>query len=110
MNPIDLRVRSPFDPAAAVSEGGNSPIYRSEFGALFNEDCCDFLERVESETVDTVFADPPFNLGKVYGPRVDDRISEDEYVDWSRSWLDECMRVLKPGGSLFLFNLPRWNV
>lgn len=46
----------------------------------------------------------------MYGPRVDDRIKEDRYVEWCRSWLDECIRVLKPGGSLFLFNLPRWNV
>jgi site-specific DNA-methyltransferase (adenine-specific) len=110
MNAIDLETRRPFDPAGAVSGNGARPVYENELGALFNEDCCDFLKRVGSGTVDTIFADPPFNLGKVYGPRVDDRISEDEYVEWCRSWLDECIRVLKPGGSLFLFNLPRWNV
>lgn len=77
---------------------------------LFNEDCLDFLARVKDESIDTVFADPPFNLGKVYGPRVDDRMTEQGYVAWGSQWIEECIRVLKPGGALFLYNLPRWNV
>ena len=40
----------------------------------------------------------------------DDRMSEDDYVEWSHDWLDECIRVLKPGGALFTYNLPRWNI
>jgi site-specific DNA-methyltransferase (adenine-specific) len=110
MSRRDLSVKASFGSTGTVVAEGASPVYRNGFGALFNEDCLDFLKRVDSETIDTVFADPPFNLGKVYGPRVDDRISEDEYLEWCRLWLDECIRVLKPGGSFFLFNLPRWNV
>lgn len=109
MSLSQLEKTRPFAPTSVISDGAE-PVYRNDAGALYNEDCCDFLERVETETVDTVFADPPFNLGKVYGPRVDDKVSEAQYLDWSRSWIDECIRVLKPGGSLFLFNLPRWNV
>lgn len=100
----------PFDLTCSVSGPGCEPILATDRGALFNEDCIDFLGRVSDESVDTVFADPPFNLGKVYGPRVNDEISEAEYVDWGRAWIDECIRVLKPGGSFFLYNLPRWNV
>lgn len=98
------------DPLGAVTGAGPEPFLVTELGALFNEDCLEFLGRVGDETVDTVFADPPFNLGKVYGPRVDDGLSEDEYVEWSQAWIDECIRVLRPGGSFFLYNLPRWNV
>src|ERR1700746_1419327 len=98
------------DPSWVLPGEGSSPIYANEFGALYNEDCCEFLQRVEDESVDTIFADPPFNLGKVYGPSVDDNVGEDQYADWSRLWIDECIRVLKPGGSFFLFNLPRWNI
>jgi site-specific DNA-methyltransferase (adenine-specific) len=57
-----------------------------------------------------VFADPPFNLRKDYGPGVADDMRDEEYLVWSSSWLDECVRVLKPGGALFVFNLPRWCV
>jgi site-specific DNA-methyltransferase (adenine-specific) len=57
-----------------------------------------------------VFADPPFNVGKEYGERVNDRRADHEYLDWCHAWIDECIRVLKPGGSFFLYNIPRWNI
>ncbi|HEY2478002.1 MAG TPA: site-specific DNA-methyltransferase [Solirubrobacterales bacterium] len=100
-----------FDISKIVSETRDAePILSTPNGALFNEDCVEFLSRVRDESVDTVFADPPFNLGKVYGQKVDDRITEDEYLEWGERWLDQCIRVLKPGGSLFVYNLPRWNM
>jgi site-specific DNA-methyltransferase (adenine-specific) len=37
-------------------------------------------------------------------------LPEIEYVKWCKKWLDECIRVLKPGGALFVYNLPRWNI
>lgn len=101
---------SRFDPSSVVSGSGKEPALRTSRGALFNEDCLDFLKRVEDQSVDTVFADPPFNLGKVYGPQVDDKMTEADYVQWGKTWIDQCIRVLKPGGSLFLYNLPRWNI
>ena len=33
-----------------------------------------------------------------------------DYLDWCRGWINECCRLLKPGGALFLYNLPRWNI
>lgn len=99
----------PFDPSLIVGPG-NKPVLSTRQGALFNEDCLDFLGRAKNDTVDTVFADPPFNLGKVYGSKVNDELTEREYVEWGQAWIDECIRVLKPGGSFFLYNLPRWNV
>lgn len=98
-----------FDPATVVGKGC-APVFTTTHGALWNEDCLDFLSRVESESVDTVFADPPFNLGKIYGSHVSDRMSEGEYVEWGKKWISECVRTLKPGGSFFLYNLPKWNV
>jgi site-specific DNA-methyltransferase (adenine-specific) len=57
-----------------------------------------------------VFADPPFNVGKQYRSGTDDKRPEEEYISWCKEWLDECHRILKPGGALFLYNLPKWNV
>jgi site-specific DNA-methyltransferase (adenine-specific) len=31
-------------------------------------------------------------------------------LSWCKKWIGECVRTLKPGGSFFLYNLPRWNV
>jgi site-specific DNA-methyltransferase (adenine-specific) len=68
------------------------------------------LPAVKDDVVDTVFADPPFNLGKEYGRHCNDLRPDSEYVRWCQVWLAECVRVLKPGGSLFVYNLPKWNV
>ncbi len=85
-------------------------IYTNPHGVVFNADCLKVLPGIEASSVDTIFADPPFNLDKQYGSKVDDNLSEKEYVIWSKAWLKECIRILKPGGSLFVYNLPKWNI
>lgn len=86
------------------------PAFRSALGALWAADCMVILPGIANNSIDTVFADPPFNLGKVYGKNTDDAITDAAYLDWCRKWIAECVRVLKPGGALFLYNLPKWNV
>ena len=87
-----------------------SPIYTSSLGALFSVDCLKVLPFIKDAVVDTVFADPPFNVGKQYGRNTDDCRPGEEYLSWSKAWLSECVRILKPGGALFLYNLPKWNI
>lgn len=86
------------------------PIFETDLGRLYNADCLDVLGEMEDAGVDLVFADPPFNLGKDYGKGVDDSLADEEYLEWCRRWIAECVRVLKPGGAFFLWNLPRWNI
>lgn len=86
------------------------PIFETELGQLYNADCLDVLPMVVTETVDLVFADPPFNLGKDYGNGVNDSLKDHEYLEWCERWMAESIRVLKPGGAFFLWNLPRWNI
>jgi site-specific DNA-methyltransferase (adenine-specific) len=66
--------------------------------------CGDSIELLKSWPaggVDLVFADPPFNIGYVYDKYQDDRPDE-EYVAWSRQWMDACRRVLKSDGSFYI--------
>lgn len=86
------------------------PILTTEQGKLYEDDCFKMFEKVGSETVDLAFADPPFNLGKTYSSKINDALAEDKYLTWCESWLLEMVRVLKPGGTLMLWNLPKWNV
>ena len=86
---------------------GIIPLYTTKFGALFSADCLNVLPLLQDQIIDTVFADPPFNLGKKYGRQTDDLRTDEEYLTWSYKWLAECIRVLKPGGALFLYNLPK---
>ncbi len=87
-----------------------TPVLTTPLGRLHQDDCITTMRSLDAETVDLAFADPPFNLGKQYNSRINDQRAEDEYLDWCRTWLDEMVRVLKPGGSLFLWNLPKWNL
>lgn len=87
-----------------------SPAFTTALGALFKGDCIEVLPALSDSSVDTVFADPPFNLGKEYGSTVDDNRETEEYLEWCHNWIDECIRVLKPGGAFFLYNIPKWNL
>ncbi|MDJ1178007.1 site-specific DNA-methyltransferase [Roseofilum sp. BLCC_M91] len=86
------------------------PCLHSSLGVLFEQDCLTILENIEDRVADVIFADPPFNLGKNYGQKSDDLRSDDEYLSWCFSWIKECCRILKLGGSFFLYNLPKWNI
>ena len=98
------------DMAGFLQETKAAPVYVTELGALFGGDALTILPCIAPESVDTVFADPPFNLGKQYGSSVNDRMSEHDYLDWCFRWIDECIRILKSGGAFFLYNLPKWNI
>ena len=84
--------------------------YSTSCGVLYKGDLLNLLPHVRNDSIDTVFADPPFNLSKVYGTRVNDNLSNREYISWSKDWLDQCIRMVKPGGALFIYNLPKWNI
>lgn len=86
------------------------PYYKTDLGALLKGDCMEFLPSIKDEVIDTIFADPPFNLGKKYGKNTNDNIPDSEYIEWCKNWIRECVRTLKPGGAIFLYNLPKWNI
>ncbi|NBB12134.1 DNA methyltransferase [Pseudomonas sp. SLFW] len=99
-------------PAKELAQHPNTPVepvMTSALGKLYQQDCLTFLHSVESDSVDLVFADPPFNLDKLYPSNMDDNIREEEYLSWTEHWLKECIRVLGHGGALFIWNLPLWN-
>ena len=100
----------PFQEVASniTTQQGLQEVYQSKHGILYRGDCLKLLSALPNESVDLVFADPPFNLGKQYGEGVSDRLETSEYLNWSQQWLRESIRILKPGGSLFVFNLPKW--
>jgi len=65
-------------------------------------DCRDVLSSVPAASVDLVVADPPYNLGKDYGNGSDSQ-ERDDYLEFTRAWLAEALRVLKPTGSIYVF-------
>ncbi len=65
-------------------------------------DAVELFKEVKSSSVDVVIADPPYNLGKNYGNNHDLK-GFDEYIDFTKSWLSEAKRVLKPTGTIYVF-------
>ncbi len=86
------------------------PVFRTNSGRLFQGDCIEVMKTLKDESIDLIFADPPFNLNKIYPSGMDDNLSDSEYILWCEEWLTECVRLLKYGGSIFVWNLPEWNL
>jgi len=86
------------------------PFMTTSHGALFDRDCLEVLHGLKSGVIDTVFADPPFNIGKDYKNGFNDRVSHADYIEWCREWIGECCRVVKPGGAFFLYATPELAV
>ncbi len=86
------------------------PYLETEYGKLYAGDCIEVMRKIPDNTVDCFFADPPFNLKKEYDAKFNDDLDEKEYLEWTYKWLDEGIRTLTNGGSLFVYNLPKWNI
>jgi site-specific DNA-methyltransferase (adenine-specific) len=57
---------------------------------------------VEDESVDLIFVDPPYNIGKVFGNNKEKWKNDEEYLTWCYRWIDLCIKKLKPSGSMYL--------
>lgn len=68
---------------------------------IYHGDCIEGMSLLPDETVDLVFADPPYNIGKDYGNN-QMRLSDQEYREWSDQWIREAVRLLKPTGSIYV--------
>lgn len=83
--------------------------------SIIKGDCVSALEALPDQSVDAIFADPPYNLqlgGMLHRPdqslvdAVDDEwdqfASFDAYDAFTRAWLLACRRVLKPNGTIWV--------
>jgi site-specific DNA-methyltransferase (adenine-specific) len=72
-----------------------------EANSLFQGDCLEGFSKIEPGCVDLVFADPPFNIGYEYDV-YDDKQTYHSYLEWTRQWMAEVCRVLKPTGTFWI--------
>lgn len=73
--------------------------YAHAHGELWVGDAIAWLATLQSESVDLVFADPPYNLKKA---EWDTFASQQAYVQWSLKWIEQAARILKPTGTLYI--------
>jgi DNA modification methylase len=68
---------------------------------LYLGDCVKIMDTLQEESIDLIFADPPFNIGLKYDI-YNDRKSYNEYYEWSEKWISSCFRILKKSGSIYI--------
>ncbi len=72
---------------------------------IYNENCFDYLKKVESESTNVCITDPPY-MNVVNEDWDKQWKSIDEYVEWSEMWIKEISRILKKSGTFYLFGFP----
>lgn len=80
-------------------EKSNNLFLKTNNGKLYQQDAVEMLKSLNSNSVDLVFSDPPYNIKKA---QWDTFSSQKEYVKWCMEWIEECHRILKPTGSLYI--------
>jgi site-specific DNA-methyltransferase (adenine-specific) len=87
-------------------KNGHAVIWGDAIEAMTNE--------IPDESIDLVFADPPYNIGKNFNGRKDRWPSDESYLAWCYQWLDLCILKLKPTGSLYVMtatqNMPFFDI
>ena len=68
-------------------------------------DVLDGLKQLDSETAQIIVIDPPYNIGKDFGSfgNNGDKRELEEYLEWCDKWIKECIRILKPNGTMFIY-------
>src|SRR3990167_2995524 len=88
--------------------------FRDQDFVLFQGDSISYLKKLPENSIDMVFADPPYNLSNggftVHaGKRVsvnkgkwDESQGIEEDFEFHARWINECYRVLKPNGTIWI--------
>lgn len=69
---------------------------------IIHGDMLAVLPTLQDNSAQIIIADPPYNIGKDFGNNSDKRTME-EYLKWSEKWIKECLRILKPNGTMFIY-------
>lgn len=96
----------------------DSPIINFDFSKLFScplkeesmsnhnsmailGDSISVLKKMKDKSVQLIFADAPYNIGKDFGNDSDKWDNKYDYINWCKMWIDECMRVLSDTGTMY---------
>lgn len=72
--------------------------------SILNLDCIEGMRSISENSIDLIIADPPYNLNKDFG-EWKESAKKSEWLEWSKTWLNECNRVLRPGGNIFVYGI-----
>jgi site-specific DNA-methyltransferase (adenine-specific) len=76
-----------------------------ELNRIIIGDCIEEMSKLPDESVDLIIADPPYNLNKNFGVKSKVWNDVDQWVDWSKQWINVAVKKLKPTGSIFIYGI-----
>lgn len=76
--------------------------FGKENNGIYHGDAIEVLRQIPNESIDLIFVDPPYNIGKDFAGRKDKWETDEAYLKWCYEWIDLCISKLKPNGSIYL--------
>ena len=80
----------------------------SQNSMAIHGDCISVLKKMKTQSVQLIFADAPYNIGKDFGNDSDKWKSAQQYIDWCKVWMDECMRILSDQGTMYFMTATQY--
>lgn len=77
-------------------------IYSNDNHKIIHGNSLDELKKIPDESIDLIFADPPYNIWKNFNWLKDKWETDDKYLNWCYEWLDLCIKKLKPNWSFYV--------
>lgn len=73
-----------------------------EQNKVYLMDCIEGMKGIADKTAQIIICDCPYNIGKDFNNN-SDKQSMDEYLLWCDKWVEQCLRVLKPNGTMYIY-------
>lgn len=104
---LDLRNIDAMKPLAIRCKKAKTECVRDDScnSQLIKGDSLVELRKLPAGSIDFCFADPPYNLDKRYDIW-DDALDVNNYHNWCSDWIREMARVVRPGGTCAVLNIP----
>jgi len=100
--PTDSQHDMVHDMAGSSPAHSNPSASNASLNTIHVGDCISGMKDLQPESADIIICDPPYNIGKDFGNN-SDKQSMDQYLLWCDQWIAECMRILKPKGTLYIY-------
>lgn len=79
--------------------------FENDNNTIFHGNAIEILrEQIADNSIDLIFVDPPYNIGKVFNGNKESWDSEESYLNWCYEWLDLCIDKLKDNGTIYVMN------
>ena len=73
-----------------------------QLNKIYNSDCIIGMKKIPDNSADIIICDPPYNIGKDFGNNSDKQEFQN-YLNWCDKWIEQCIRILKPNGTLYIY-------